>query len=542
MANHAAPAASTLVTGGPILTLDQRYPRPEAMLVAGGRVLALGDRAALASAWPVDRTLDLGGRAVIPGLTDSHLHLLAYGLVLEQVPLGGHRSVASIIDAVAGWAAGMGPLEWILGRGWDQDQLAERRCPDRDDLDRAAPGRPVLLVRVCGHCSVASSRALELAGIGPGTPDPPGGVIERSEDGRPTGVLHETAVGLVRRVIPPPGPALLRRALHRAMGLALSRGLVACHPDDVRSAGSFDAVWQLYRELLPELGGPRIRMDVAESELDELVRRGVQSGSGGPMLSVGAIKTFVDGSLGARSAALARPYADDPGSTGILVQSRGQFMSTVRRAHRHGLQIAIHAIGDLAIDWALDGIEAAQAEYPWGPSLRHRVVHAQITRPDHFPRFVHLGVVAEIQPKFVGTDKLWVQSRVGAERAQHSYNWATMLRQGVLCAGGSDGPVEPLDPLLGVYTAVTRQDLQGEPVGGWLPEQRLTVEQALRLFAAGGAYAGGAEGWRGRLSPGFAADFVLLDRAPDQVDPAELRHLQVLSTYIDGRCVFGPGD
>jgi predicted amidohydrolase YtcJ len=511
------------------------------MVVAGDRVLALGDRDALAQAWSTDnRVLDLAGRALIPGLTDSHLHLLSYGQVLDQAQLAGVTSIAALVEAVARRAAALGPDEWVLGRGWDQDLFVDARYPTRDDLDQAVGGRPALLVRGCGHCSVVSSRALMLAGIGPGTPDPAGGLIERDASGRPTGVLHEKAAGLIRQIIPPPDHAALKRALGRALSLALSRGLVACHPDDVRSGGSFETVWRLYRELLPGLGGPRIRMDVSDFQLEELVRRGIQSGAGDGMLAVGAVKTFVDGSLGARSAALTRPYADGGGS-GIIVQERGQFMRTVREAHRHGLQVAVHAIGDLAIDWALDAIEAAQEEYPAAASLRHRVVHAQITRPDQFDRFVRLGAVAEIQPKFVGTDKLWVESRVGPERARHSYNWATMLRRGVACAGGSDGPVEPLDPLFGIHAAVTRQGADGTPAGGWLPEQRLSVDQALRVFSTGGAYAAGVESWRGRLSPGYAADFVLLDRSPDEVAPEAIRDLKVLSTFVDGRCVFGPG-
>jgi len=529
-----------LVTGGTILTLDRRQPRPEAMVLMGDRVLALGGRRQLAESWSTAETIDLAGRAVIPGLTDSHLHLLSYGQMLDQVILNGQTTIQGVLDLVRARAMQAAPGEWVLGRGWDQDLFAERRYPTRDDLDKAAGDHPVLLVRACGHCSVVNSKALELARVTAATPDPAGGLIERDADGRPTGVLHERAAGLVREIIPRPDEAALRRALGRALELALSRGLVACHPDDVRSSGDFATAWRLYSELLPQLGGPRIRIDVSDFQLDELIARGLRSGSGDGWLSVGAIKTFVDGSLGASSAALTRPYADGAGS-GIVVQPRDQFMATVRRAHQHGLQVAVHAIGDLAVDWALDAIEEAQAEYPAPASLRHRVVHVQITRPEQFDRFARLGAVAEIQPIFVRTDKLWVESRVGAERARHSYNWATMVRGGVACAGGSDGPVEPLDPMLGLHAAVTRQDAAGEPVGGWLPDQRLSVHEALELFAVGGAYAAGEEGWRGRLVPGYAADFVILDRSPDAVEPSEIKDLKVLETYIAGRRVYRAG-
>lgn len=528
-----------IVTGGDILTLDPVQPRPEAMVVANGHVLALGGRDELVGTWGAGACrLDLDGRALVPGFTDSHLHLLSYGLVLDQVQFAGCASLTRMIELVAEGARALGEGEWVLGRGWDQDLFAERRYPVRQDLDPVSGGRPALLTRACGHCSVANSRALELAGIGPGTPDPPGGRIERDPaTGEPTGVLHERAAGLVRSVIGELSHDVKSRGLERAMRLALSAGIVALHPDDVRTAGDAATARRLYEELLPGTGGPRVRIDVSEFAMDELISAGLRSGSGDPMLSIGAIKLFVDGSLGARSAALTRPYADDPGQTGIIVQERETFMRQVAKAHAHGLQVAIHAIGDLAVDWSLDAIEAAQAAGPaW--EARHRVVHVQITRPDHPPRFRALGAVAEIQPKFVTTDKLWVDARVGPELARTSYAWKTFMDAGVHCAGGSDGPVEPLHPLLGLYAAVTRQGLDGQPAGGWYPDQRLTVGQAMRLFTLGGAYAGHSEGWRGSLSPGKAADFVVLDRAPDRVDPGAIKDLSVLATYVGARCVF----
>lgn len=528
-----------IVSGGDIVTLDPLQPRPEAMAIANGHVQALGGRIELERAWGGTACrLDLDGAAAVPGFTDSHLHLLSAGLVLEQVQLAGCPSLRRMLELVAEAAVALGEGDWVLGRGWDQDFFVERRYPVRQDLDQVCGGRPALLTRACGHCSVANTKALELAGIGPGTPEPPGGRIERDQaTGEPTGVLHERAAGLVRAAIGEPSLDTKRRGLERAMRLALSSGLVAVHPDDVRSAGGAATALRLYEELLPRLGGPRVRLDVSEFALDELLASGLRTGSGDPMISVGAIKLFVDGSLGARTAALTRPYADDPGQSGMVVQERESFMRQVGRAHAHGFQVAIHAIGDLAVDWSLDAIEAAQVAGPrW--DARHRVVHVQITRPDHPARFRALGAVAEIQPKFVTTDKLWVDARVGSELARTSYAWKTFLDAGVRCAGGSDAPVEPLQPLLGLYAAVTRQGLDGEPAGGWYPHERLSAEEAMRLFTLGGAYAGHSEQWRGSLSPGKAADFVVLDRAPDRVPPAAIKDLSVLATYISGRRVF----
>ena len=533
------PANRLIVRGGPIVTLDPVHPTPEAMVIERGHIMALGTVDQLDAEWGRGaELLDLEGRAVIPGLTDSHLHLLSYGLVLEQVGLAGVKSVAELCDRVGAAArAAQKSDDWILGRGWDQDMLVEHRYPNRYDLDAVAGGRPVLLVRSCGHCSVVSSRALELAGITAATADPPGGQIERDPaTGEPTGILHETAAGLVRVIVPPPSYSAKRRGLAKAFRLALSAGLTACHPDDVRNAGDFATAWQLYHETLSETGGPRIRAEVSDFAIDQPLSIGMRTGSGDRMLSVGAMKSFVDGSLGARSAALTEPYSDGPGC-GILVRDRTEFMATVARAHAAGMQVAVHAIGDLGVDWALDAIAAAQAARP-GLSLRHRVVHAQITRPDQLPRFVQLGAVAEIQPKFVTTDKLWVESRIGAARARHSYCWKTMLDAGVKLAGGSDGPVEPLHPLLGIYAAVTREGMDGGPADGWLPSERLTVDQAVRLFAVGGAYAAGQESWRGRLSPGMVADFVVLDHSPYMVAPQSIKDIEVEMTFVAGRPLF----
>jgi hypothetical protein len=527
------------VYGGEIRTLDPSVPCAEAMVVRGAAVLALGPRAELEAAWgKAAGRLDLEGRAVIPGLTDSHLHLLSAGLAMDQLELGGCPSLVRLTELVGEAARGLPAGEWLVGRGWDQDLFTEHRYPTRNDLDPVSGGHPACLTRCCGHCSVANSRALALAGIGAGTTDPPGGRIDRDPGtGEPTGVLWEAAGGLLRAAIPVPSYETKRRALERAMRLALSKGLVAVYPDDVRSAGDLETAWRLYEELLPATGGPRVRLDVSWQAVDELLRAGLRTGSGDGMLSIGSAKLFADGSLGARTAALTEPYADDPAQRGILVHERDEFEALVAGAHERGMQVAIHAIGDLGVEWSLTAIERAQRAARRG-DLRHRIVHAQVLRPDQPRRFARLGVVADIQPKFVGTDKLWVESRLGADRSRTSYCWRTLLKAGVRCAGGSDCPVEPLDPLLGLHAAVTRQDLKGEPDGGWQPQEKLDVDAALRLFALGGPYAANAEEQRGALSRGRAADFVVLDRSPYAVAPEELKDLRVVMTYVAGRRVY----
>ena len=523
---------------GSFLTHLYEGRRKEAMAVLGGRILYTGDRKGAMDAFPAGVTpevIDLGGKTAVPGFIDSHLHLVSFGLGLRNIFLGDVRSIEELKEAVKRRAESAESGEWILGRGWDQDVFREKRYPTRKDLDEAAPGRPVYLTRACGHISVASSRALEIAGVTAGTPDPPGGAIDRDPYGDPTGVLRESAQSLVQAKIPKPGPLDLEEALKKAARYVLSKGITSVHSNDGQA--SFQVMMELYRKLR-ESGIPlRVYWDLPWDFMKDLVSTPLRTKDGDDYFRIGGVKLFADGSLGGRTAALEEPYSDDPSTRGILVLDETELKERVYLAHAVGMQVAIHAIGDRAVRVALEAIDAAQTRLP-RKDPRHRLIHTQILSPILITGMKRSGVVADVQPKFISTDMRWAQQRVGTERLRSSYAWRTMLKAGIPLAGGSDCPVEPPDPLLGIYCAVTRKDMEGHPVMGFFPNERVTLEEALRMFTLGGAYAAFEEDLKGTLEPGKLCDFVVLSGDPFRVLPEEIKDLDVLMTVVGGEVAY----
>jgi len=528
--------------GGDIITVDPAMPRATALLALGERIMAVGDDATVRGAFAALRDLpvvgettaiDLRGRAVVPGLIDSHLHLLWYGFFLQQVDLNGITSIASLKAKIADAAAQAAPGDWIQGGGWQQDAFVERRMPDRHDLDAVAPDNPVFLHRVCYHAVVVNSKALDIAGISNETPDPPGGVIDRDPvTGEPTGVLREHAVNLVADCIPTPTAAQAETALRLACRSAAAAGLTSVHTND----GPGDAL-NVYLGLR-ESGELTLRVyfdTTIEPSNDAALD--LPAGLGDDWVRVGAVKMFTDGSLGARTAWLSTPYSDAPDTSGMPVFSQAQINDMVLQAHTHGRQVAIHAIGDRAVEMALDAIAEALQRQPRADH-RHRIVHAQVIRADLLQRCVDLGVVLDIQPKFVTGELKWVPDRLGASRLDYAYCWRKMLMAGLHCAGGSDCPVEPLEPLWGIYAAVTRSGMDGDPIEGWLPGERLDPLTALKLYTLDAAYGAFEEDRKGSLTPGKLADLVVLDRAPDKVPPHVIKDLQVELTVVGGRIVY----
>lgn len=536
-----APSNSVALYGGTVVTLDGKNTITPAVLISDGKVALTGSDAAVLVATPRGAAkINLGGRTVIPGMTDSHMHLHSYGFAIQRLRLNDCPSIAEMTRLVAERAAQVPAGEWILGRGWDQDFFAEKRFATRDDLDHVAPNHPVLLTRCCGHASVANSLVLQIAGITDATPDPEGGHIQRDAAGRATGVLIDRAAGLVTEKIPAPAYEQKKRALGLAIERALAAGLVAVHPDDVGTSGSFETSARLYHELAAEGRTIRVYQDVSGRALPELLERGLVTGDGNDVYKVGAIKLFADGSLGALSAALREPYVGAPDNRGLTIHDQETFTQMVTEAHAAGMQVAIHAIGDRAMDNSLDAIEAALAKYP-RPNHRHRIVHCQIMSKDLIERFARVGVVADIQPRFLQTDKRWAEERVGVERCRTSYAWKSLAAAGVPTAGGSDAPVEPLEPLLGIYSAVTREAVEGGPRGGWFPDEKLTPEEALRLFCLGGAYAAFEEGRRGSIETGKLGDVVVLSDNPLTCDPYAIKDLKVELTVLGGRIAHSTG-
>lgn len=537
--------ADLVLIGGRVLTMAPQLPQAEAVAIADGRIIAVGSAAAVkAHIGPHTTVLDTGGLTVVPGLTDTHLHLLAYGLALQQVDLNGVRSLAELRQRVATFIDShhIPPGQWVRGRGWDQNLLAEKRLPTKEDLTGVAPHNPLLLSRVCGHAAVLNEAGLAAAGLSAATPDPDGGCLERRPNGELTGMVFELgAISLVQQAIPPAGAAELEAALALAAQRAAAAGLTAVHSDDLGYSGGFAQAVAAYSSLAAQDKLPlRVYLELlvgSQAELDQVLAAARDWQSPSDLIRLGPIKIVSDGSLGARTAALEEPYSDAPGERGRMNFGEDELREMVQKAHDAGFQVAIHAIGDRAARLALAALEMAQAVRP-RPEARHRLVHCQIMYPALWDKMRAHGVAGDVQPRFVASDWPMVADRVGETRAHTSYAWRTMLARGLTLAGGSDCPVEPLDPLLGLHAAITRTNPAGQPAGGWQPQERLDPLAALGLFTTGAAYVAHREGECGRIAPGYVADLTAF--AGDYLAaPAETaRANDVRLTITAGRIVY----
>jgi len=528
--------AEVIYTGGPIYSGHLGWKPAEAVAIAGGRVLAIGSREeVMQTRGPATVLYDLEGRPLLPGLIDAHLHILGYALTLDRLAVAGLPSIKAVAEAVAAEAARRPAGEWINGRGWDQDRWVERREPTKEDLDQVSPDHPVYLQRNCNHVAVVNSVALRLAGITRETPDPDGGKIDRDPaTGEPTGLLRENAQLLVSRIIPAASTERQRELLARAMREALSYGITQVHTDDCRYGGGIEPTEALFKSLVgPDQIPLRITQMIPIDQVEEAAARGIRTGAGDEWYRYGQVKAFADGSLGGRTAALLEPYSDDPSTTGIYMYSEEQFKELIATAHALGNQVGVHCIGDGAARLFIDSVAEAQARYP-RPDARHRMIHCQILSPGLIDRMVAERIVGDIQPVFIKSDGYWFADRIGPERAASSYAWRTLREKGVPLCGGSDCPIEPLNIWYGIFCAVNRQDLNGFPEGGWQPEQRLSVAEALDLYTTGASYSTFEEGFKGTLAPGMAADLVVLDRDPFTCDPSELKDVKVHLTVVGG--------
>lgn len=531
--------ADLVILEARVATMNPDRPHATAVAVKGERIVDVGTDLALRP-WisPGTRVVAAGGRRLMPGFIDSHLHLLGHGLLLERLDLRQARSRDELVDLVRERATQLPPGAWVLGGGWDEERLGG--LPRRDWLDRAAPDHPVLLARHCYHVTAANSAALRLAGFWEQTAEITGGRIDRDEHGRPTGILRENAKEHADRMVPPPTPEDLRRALRNAAEAAARLGITSVHTNDGQGFPP-ETVHKIYDELQT---GPsplplRIWWDFAQEDLEQAAALGWRTGQGDTWFRVGSVKMFADGSLGGRTAALREPYADEPGNRGLLLWEEEALASRIGLALGSGFQVAVHAIGDAAAVQTLQAYERALPPSSPHPGVsRLRLIHCQVMDPHLWSEMLRLGAVAEVQPRFLASDYPMIEPRLGPARASVSYAWHSMARLGVPLAFGSDCPVEPLNPLHAIYAAVTRQTMDGEPPGGWRPEERLAVAEALAMHTRGGAYAVGEERDKGQLSPGYLADMVLLEQDPLTADPASLKDIAVDMTITGGRVVY----
>ncbi|MFL5444508.1 MAG: amidohydrolase [Myxococcales bacterium] len=533
--------ADLLLRNGPIFLADSAGTTRRAIAVRLGRVSAF-DEDAEALAGPRTRVVDLGGRLVTPGMNDAHCHLGAGGLSLLEVDLRGVTSLAEIARRVGEAAKSAAPEEWITGRGWDQTRLPSRELgpggwPTKDTLDRAAGGHPVYLRRVDGHTGWASSRALQLAAVDARTADPPGGRIVRDAAGEPTGILEERATELVSAKVPPPSAEKRKRGILAALQLAGRTGVTSVQteapPED------FAVYVDLRREdrLTVRVYG---WVPLSNDEISHFKWLGEQAPFGDAWLRRGILKAYADGTLGSRTAWMLESYADDPRTRGIRRIPVEELDALVLAADQAGLQVAVHAIGDAANREVLDAFEKA-ARATGRRGARHRVEHAQVLSPADIGRFTKLGVIASMQPTHATSDLRWAEDRIGPDRAaQGAYAWRKLLEAGARIAFGTDFAVEPLAPIEGLYSAVTRQSREPPfaPAGGWLPSEKLTLADAIRLYTAGSAYAEFQENDKGTLELGKLADLVIWDRDLFATAPEHLLEAKPLMTVVGGRVVY----
>ena len=517
--------ASLVLLNGNVLTLNPSMPRAEAVAVRDDKILAVGENGKIRRyVGAGTRVIDLEGKTVVPGLTDCHAHMLALGRSSADLDLRNVTSIEELKKLLKAFADKKRFGEWILGGRWDQEKFAEKRYPTRWDLDSAVADKPVLLLRVCGHIAVANSKALELAGVTKALASSRAGEIDRdAETGEPTGVLRENAIDLVRQAIPKPGLKEMKEVCYLACRKAVENGLTRVHwivssPKEIR------AVFELYRENRLPL---RVYFGVPVEYLDCLADSGLTTGFGNEMVKIGFIKILADGSLGGRTAALEEPYADEPKTRGILLYGQRKLNNLVFRAHEAGFQVAVHAIGDRALNTVLKAFENALRKAPRN-GHRHRVEHASLVNNRLVKRLKRLDVILSVQPHFAVSD-FWITDRLGRKRARWAYAFKTFLRNGLVVAGGSDCPVEPINPLLGIWAAVSRKNFS---------EESLTVEEALRLYTVNAAYASFEEEVSGTIEEGKWADLTVLDKDLTCIPLDEIRTVNVEMTIVAGRTVY----
>lgn len=519
-----------------IYTVDNARPMASALAVKDDRIVFVGsDSEARVLGRNNARIVDLKGRIVIPGMVDAHAHLLGLATSLRNVLLAGSSSYDEVIRRVTERARTVKPGEWIEGRGWDQNLWPEKSFPTHEALSRATPKNPVVVRRIDGHAILANAMAMRLAGITAATKDPEGGRIVRLPNGDPSGVFVDNASGLVSRRIPSASDATLRDATLAAVAEANRWGLTGIH-----DAGESRRAIEIF-ESLARAGRFNLRNYVMVSDNEPDIRyytnRGPRNGLYGGRIWVRAIKTYADGALGSRGAALLAAYSDDPGNVGLLVSQPAHIQQVAELGLRTGFQVNTHAIGDRGNRVALDAFAGALRAVPTADH-RFRIEHAQVLSPQDIPRFSQLGVIPSMQASHQTSDMRWAEARVGQERVRGAYAWRSLLNTGVVIPNGSDFPVEEVNPLISFHSAVTRQDAKNWPAGGWHPDQAMTRDEALRAMTIWPAYAAFQEKELGSLTPGKYADFVVLDRDIMRVAPTEILGTRVLATYLGGKIVY----
>lgn len=517
-------SADLAILNANIITLNPKQPRAQALAVYDGKIVAVGsNRDIRRYVSQTTKIADAKNKTLVPGLVDCHVHMTGFGYSLQSLNLRNVRSIKEMQQKLQEYAKRNREGSWITGGRWDQENFAEKRYPTRWDLDKAEPDRPVFLQRVCGHLAVANTKALQLSGITKEAHVEGGQIDIDHKTSEPNGVLRENAVDLVWKVIPKPREEDIEKACLLACQNAAETGLTGVHWI-VGSAKEIKVLQKLHSEgKLPI----RVYLGIPVNYLDKLAALGLSTGFGSPMLKIGFIKILADGSLGARTAALKAPYSDKPQTSGMMLYSQKNLSKLVSKAHKLGMQLAVHAIGDRATEIVLNAFKEAQRQFP-SRNCRHRIEHCSVLTPKLVRQMKQLDIIASVQPHFVVSD-FWVEERLGKTRARWVYPFETLVKQGLTVVSGSDCPVEPISPILGVWAAVAKQRI---------PDENLTVEEALRTYTVNAAYASFVENEKGTIETGKCADFVILSADVLRIPREKIKEVIAEMTVVDGKIVY----
>ena len=538
-----------IFTNGTIYTLEAEGVIKEALCVKNGRIVFVGSTADALAEYESSEIIDLQGKVMLPGMGDSHLHFFAYCQSFTTVNVGDAKTKAQAMDMIRQRAQETPEGEWIKATNFDQSKWSdcEDVLPTKEDLDAVSTKHPIVLKRVCLHTAIANSMALEVAHIGKDFDFGPGGVVELREDGTPNGILREQATKIFDEIMPDPAkvPETKRKIMLKALDEAARDGITALHTyaaeiwrytEDIEDYEQLDREGKLPLRVTIYLDKLFNKPFVTKKEMEDPFRT----------VQYGGLKIFCDGSLGSRSAKLFEPYDDDPGNTGILVQTQEELNEKVLKGYEQVQQVAIHCIGDKGLDCVLTAIEYALAETKkkgmtereqWN-KLPFRVIHAQMANPELIERMTKLPIILDLQPTFLMTDLHWIEDRIGEKRARNSYQWKTYQDRGLKILGGSDCPVENFSPWIGIYAAVARQDMNQYPPQGYHPEEKLSVYDAVCMYSKNVHYATGQEDYLGTLEVGKFADMVVIDRNVFEIPEPEILQVQVENTYLAGREVY----
>jgi predicted amidohydrolase YtcJ len=523
--------------GGNIYTLQEEDHKVEALLTSNGLIKAFGTKEGLEKDYKdeISETIDLKGATLLPGFVDSHLHLIGHGESLIRLDLSVYTDKYKLLSEVKKYSDSFSKHEWIIGEGWNENLWINSTPITRFDLDEIISDTPVVLKRVCRHALVANTKALELAGITTETVCPQGGVIDYNDKGELTGILKDQAQDLLLKAIPDVSKEYLEKALTAAIKDAYRLGITGAHTEDLNYYSGFNNTYETFQKVIKDIGlSFRAHLLVHHEVVDEMYQAGLQPYSGDLLVEFGAMKIFADGALGGRTALLSHPYDDDPSTNGVALFTQEELNRLYAKARKLNMPVAIHTIGDLAFEYALNAIEAHPVT-----NGRDRIIHAQILNKELIERAKRqTNLILDLQPRFLASDFPWVIDRVGKDKMEYCYAWKTLLDTGIPCAGGSDAPIEPLNPLYGIHAAVTRTNKDDPSRTVYGPKEKLSVFEAVSLFTKGSAYAICHEDDRGVLKEGFLADFTILEKNIFTIPNDEIADVEVKMTVIGEKIVY----